>query len=655
MLTERIIRDSGPALKTRILWDNQVKGLGVRITPTGLKAYVLDYRMSGRRHRAVLARTSELSLREARKRAGAELVRIRTGESDPLTRRREARIALTVNEGLDRFFAEYVPTRIEAGRMAKSTVDIYRRQAARYLRPALGKRQIADVTRREVERMMAPIATTAPVHRNRVLAFTSRLFRLFEDWELRPQHTNPTRGIDRAREEARDRVLTPTEMTALGEALASAEKEQPAAVAAIRVAALTGLRIGEVLSMRWDHIEEAHNTVMLPHTKTGRRKHVLPSAVLKLLAGLPRINDYMFTIGNQAAITYHTVRKAFMAIAHDAGLPDLHLHDLRRTFMTGAARSGLGTHVLRDLLGHKTTAMADRYIRHAGAAVHEAQEHIGTVIEAQLRGGGIRAGDSVQNTGVGRLDEQKGRNASEGNSPVKTPRNPPHKMETGVSPPHGHETLTAVIQSLYDPDTSLDEHYRKISEYRSELKRLRTRLEQEGQCPSFQEALNLVRRYPVPNPKDAERIANFGLVSSCVVRVDGQERLVVEPIQALLEVWQDEEAEHWERFRAQEALEIIVDLGQKDHLLIIDILQRLNSERLNRPRGRYDPRTNDVRDMSIIDIIGDLQRLGIPAARNEASQDDAGRGNSACDVVAKALEMEHTAVETVWKRRELRG
>ena len=146
MLTERIIRDTRPAQKTRILWDNQVKGLGVRITPTGLKAYVLDYRMDGRRHRAVLARASEISLREARKRAGAELVRIRAGESDPLTRRREARIALTVNEGLDRFFAEHVPARLKAGLMARSTVSTYRRQAARYLRPAIGNRPIADVT-----------------------------------------------------------------------------------------------------------------------------------------------------------------------------------------------------------------------------------------------------------------------------------------------------------------------------------------------------------------------------------------------------------------------------------------------------------------------------------------------------------------------------
>ena len=388
MLSERIIRDTGPTPKTRILWDDQVRGLGVRITPKGVKAYVLDYRINGRRHRVVLARTTELALKDARQRAGAELVRIRAGESDLLTRRREARVALTVDEGLERFFAEYVPARLKAGRLAPRTAYNYRRQAARHLRPALGRRRIPDVTRHDIERMVAPLAMAAPVQRNRVLAFTSRLFRLFEDWELRPQHTSPTRGIERSREEARDRVLTAAEMAALGEALVRAEKDKPAAVAAIRVAALTGLRIGEVLAMRWAHVDTEGKAVVLPHTKTGRRVHGLPLAALELLRGLPRMNDYVFTTGHGAAITYPTVRKAFAAMAHAAGLSDVRLHDLRRTVMTSAARAGLGTHVLRDLLGHKTTAMADRYIRHAGAAVHEAQEHIGAAINAQLRGAG---------------------------------------------------------------------------------------------------------------------------------------------------------------------------------------------------------------------------------------------------------------------------
>ena len=103
-LAERTIRDAQPGPKQRFLWDAQVKGLGVRITPAGSKAYVLDYRIHGRRRRGVLARVSEISLREARCRAGAELARIRAGESNPLTRRQEAREAPTVNDGIDRFF-----------------------------------------------------------------------------------------------------------------------------------------------------------------------------------------------------------------------------------------------------------------------------------------------------------------------------------------------------------------------------------------------------------------------------------------------------------------------------------------------------------------------------------------------------------------------
>ena len=390
MLTERLIRDTPPGGKDRILGDAQIKGLGVRIRTSGTKTYILNYRVSGREHRVTLARVGEMALREARERAGAELVRIRAGEADPLMRRREARGAPTVNEGLERFFTEYAPARVEAGRLALGTVDGYRRQAARYLRPALGERRIVDITRGDIERMVERLGAVAPVQRNRVLAFTSRVFRLFEDWGLRAQHTNPVRGIERLREEARDRVLAPSELAALGEALGRAESDKPAAVAAIRFAALTGLRIGEVLAMRWEHVDAERSAVVLPRTKTGRRVHGLPTAALELLAGLPRINGYVFTTGHgaerDAPVSYRSVQAAFSAIAGDAGLVDVRLHDLRRTVMTSAARAGLGSHVLRDLLGHKTTAMADRYVRHVGAAVHEAQERIGAAIAAQLQG-----------------------------------------------------------------------------------------------------------------------------------------------------------------------------------------------------------------------------------------------------------------------------
>ena len=62
----------------------------------------------------------------------------------------------------------------------------------------------------------------------------------------------------------------------------------------------------------------------------------------------------------------------------------MRLHDLRRTVMTEAASAGVGTHVLRDLLGHKTTAAADAYVRNVGNSVREAREQIGARMAAAL-------------------------------------------------------------------------------------------------------------------------------------------------------------------------------------------------------------------------------------------------------------------------------
>ena len=83
------------------------EGLGLRITPKGVKSYILNYRINGRERRATLARTSEISLKIARERAGEQLVRIRAGETDPLERKREAKEAPTVGDGLRRFFDEF--------------------------------------------------------------------------------------------------------------------------------------------------------------------------------------------------------------------------------------------------------------------------------------------------------------------------------------------------------------------------------------------------------------------------------------------------------------------------------------------------------------------------------------------------------------------
>ena len=389
MLTERRIRDAKAESKTRFLWDAQVKNLGVRITPKGVKSYVVFYRSAGQKHLATLARVAELSLREARDRAGRQLAAIRAGEAHPLERRRRGREAPTVADGLDRFFDEYVPTRLAIGRMAPRTVQIYRGQAKLYIRPALGGQRVADVGRRDVELAVGRLPSAT---RNRALAFVSRLFSLFETWEWRPQQTNPVRGIDRAREDPRDRVLDAAELAELATALDRLDERFPASVAAIRVAALTGLRISEVLAIRWEHVDFASRRVTLPQTKTGRRSHHFPAAALDIMRAVPRLNEghHVFAVDARGALTYRTVRHHFGDAVKRAGLSDVRLHDLRRTFMTNAAAAGVGTHVLRDLLGHKSTAMADRYVRSVGSPVADAREAVGSAMAAAMVGEGAR-------------------------------------------------------------------------------------------------------------------------------------------------------------------------------------------------------------------------------------------------------------------------
>ena len=230
---------------------------------------MLDYfDAGGTRRRMTLGRSGEMALAEARGGASRELAAIRDGGPDMAERRRKAIEAPTVVDLTTRFLSEEAPARMERGRMSKRTATDYGQQTRRYILPTLGNLKVAEVNRRHIEVMVKPLK---PVQRNRVLALTSRLFTLAERWEWREQRTNPARGIERARETARDRVLSSDEMAALAGALNDVEADSPAAVAALRFLALTGLRVGEALAIQWEHLDLSSGRLLLPKTKTGRR------------------------------------------------------------------------------------------------------------------------------------------------------------------------------------------------------------------------------------------------------------------------------------------------------------------------------------------------------------------------------------------------
>ena len=382
-LTERRIRDAAPRRATWFMWDPQFTNFGVRIAPGGTKAFVLDFHAGGKHRRVTLARVGEMNLKQARDLAAREIARVRAGEAHMLDRRRDAAEAPTVAKTIDRFLTDYAERRIANGRMKRRTVADYDSQCRAVILPALGAMPVASVETCDIEAMVDPLK---PVMRNRILALTSRIFTLAEHWDWRPQRTNPARGIERSVETARDRVLSPAEYETLAGALAGRAEHNPAAVAAIRLAAMTGLRIGEVLAVQWEHVDHDTGALLLPDTKTGRRWHDLPAAALAVLGAIPRINAWCFTNG-RTAISYKHTAAVFRDVAAAAGLDNVRLHDLRRTVATRAAASGLDILELRALLGWKTTAMPARYVALSGDGIREHRRRIGDEVATLMEGG----------------------------------------------------------------------------------------------------------------------------------------------------------------------------------------------------------------------------------------------------------------------------
>ena len=358
MLTERVVREAKPNGKTQFIWDRQITGFGLRITANGVKSYILNFRIRGRERRMTLGRASEISLKAARKKAAEHLEGIKMDGIDPLEVKQKARQAPTVQDGLDRFFNEFAPDRIRIGRMKKSTLTEYRRQSTASVKPFLGKLRINEVQKNDIERMVKTLPRT---QRNRVLAFTQRLFNFFMEEGLR-NSPNPCSEIERANEEARDRVLSASEMAALAKALNQHKEQHPASVAAIRVAAMTGLRIGEILSIQWNHIDFESGRLTLPDTKSGRRVHSLPKLVLEIISKLPKFPNcpWIFTSRGKAPITYKVVRARLADAVKAAGIEDVRLHDFRRTAMTLLAASGASAQIIQQFVGHSSIEMAKK-------------------------------------------------------------------------------------------------------------------------------------------------------------------------------------------------------------------------------------------------------------------------------------------------------
>jgi integrase len=289
-LTKRFVEGEKPTAVDQVIFDDEVAGFGLRVLPSGVRSYLVQYRnKQGRSRRLTIGKHGKVTADGARKDALRIFDAVRAGK-DPVAERRAYVDAPIVNDLLDRYVAEHVEKRNRPG-----TRREIKRLVERHVRPQLGKHKVAAVTRQDVAKLHRGLSGT-PRLANLVVSICSKAFSLAEVWSMRADGSNPCRLVERNPEQHRERFLSAEELGRLGKTLRLAERDglpwsvdegKPKAkhlakvenrrtiyprvtTAAIELLLYTGCRLSEVLNLRWGQVDFEGGTITLAETKAGR-------------------------------------------------------------------------------------------------------------------------------------------------------------------------------------------------------------------------------------------------------------------------------------------------------------------------------------------------------------------------------------------------
>jgi hypothetical protein len=188
-----------------VAFDADLAGFGVRVMPSGLKSWIVEFRphSGGRtvaKRRITLGRVGQLTPEQARKAAAEILALVKLGR-DPAAEKLERRTALTVKELTDAFAAEHVEAKLKDRTAEAHGIALER------LNSIHGSLKAGALTRAHLASMHSKMRDR-PFAANRSLAVWGKLFAWAGVRGLVPNGHNPARGIERYRENGRERYLT---------------------------------------------------------------------------------------------------------------------------------------------------------------------------------------------------------------------------------------------------------------------------------------------------------------------------------------------------------------------------------------------------------------------------------------------------------------
>ncbi len=348
--------------------DGKLRGFGVRIMSGGAKRYFIHSQHRGKRVWQIVGDADALDVDEARSRATAMQAALRRG----------AEIPSSDGDALFETVAETAFRRHE--RLWKAgTFDVNSSYLDNQILPRFRGCPIAQIDHANVRRWFASLRAT-PAAADRSLPVLSVIMREAERMGLRPEGSNPCRGIRRNRRKGRERFLSEDEIRGLSATLQAHADRRPKEVAFIRLLLLTGSRKSEILTLRWSDYREGH--LHLRMSKTGPRTVWLSQPARNILDSLERKGAWVFGSSRHDGHRCKSWPETFwFRVRAEASLADVRLHDLRHTHASVALKQGVTVLAISRLLGHRKAETTLKYTHPADAMVREATETVGAVLE----------------------------------------------------------------------------------------------------------------------------------------------------------------------------------------------------------------------------------------------------------------------------------
>ncbi len=371
-----------PGTAEVMLWDDKVAGFGLKVTPTGTKTYLFQYRLggrAGRTRRVTIGKHGSLTPDAARKEAERLAVLISQGVDPQQQKQDNARKAvdLAFKGYAQAFVDDCLKVRWKASH--KDGEALLRL----YVTPVLGNKPLHEITRADIRAVLAGAKGKVATSRN-LFAVMRRLFK----WAVSQGDidVSPLTGMEPPPlPTSRERVLDDEELAFVWKA--SDTLGYPFGPF-VRLLIVTGQRLEEVSGLSWTELDRTRAEWNIPadRAKNGVASIVPLSTLavaefdalakrLKRKDGWPRTGLVFSTTGKTAISGYSRakrrldaqVSKLVAAVQDAAPVGHWRYHDLRRTLATGLQRLGVRFEVTEAILNHVSgskAGVAGVYQRH---------------------------------------------------------------------------------------------------------------------------------------------------------------------------------------------------------------------------------------------------------------------------------------------------